>query len=359
MPSQRQVKWAQLRVGITVVIAATVLAVLIFLMTGSGGFLTPKITVSSYFDNAEGIRAGAPVTLQGVPVGSVTSIQIVSDHGLTPVKVTMRITREASRDIPADSTATLTQAGVLGETFVDIDRRGTKNASVTIKDGGVLAAQAAPGIQDVVKSTQSSLQNVDVLIRRIDHIVSFIESGQGSIGKLIYDQELYDRLNSTLNEVQTMVNAISSGKGSIGKLVVSDELYTKANTAVDNLNKIIDEIQAGNGTVGKFLKDPSLYNNANDTISKANALMGDINAGKGAIGKMAKDQEFANKLDNTLTRLSQIMTDLQEGKGSAGMLLKDPAVYTNTDQMLVEGRKLVQAMRENPKKYLTIHVKLF
>ena len=53
------------------------------------------------------------------------------------------------------------------------------------------------------------------------------------------------------------------------------------------------------------------------------------------------------------------MTDLQEGKGSAGMLLKDPSVYTNTDQMLVEGRKLVQAMRENPKKYLTIHVKLF
>lgn len=358
MPSQRQVKWAQLRVGITVVIAATVLAVLIFLMTGSGGFLTPKITISSYFDNAAGVRAGAPVTLQGVPIGNVTSIQVVSDHPMTPVKVVMRIMRSVSKDIPSDSTATLTQAGVLGETFIDIDRRAAKSVQ-TIADGSVLSTQATPGIQDVVKSTQSSLQNVDVLIRRIDRIVGFIESGQGSIGKLIYDQELYNRLNTTLNEVQTMVNAISSGKGSIGKLVVSDELYTKANTAVDNLNKIIDEIQAGNGTVGKFLKDPSLYNNANETIGKANALMGDINAGKGAIGKMAKDQEFANKLDNTLTRLSQIMTDLQEGKGSAGMLLKDPAVYTNTDQMLVEGRKLVQAMRENPKKYLTIHVKLF
>jgi phospholipid/cholesterol/gamma-HCH transport system substrate-binding protein len=358
MPSQRQVKWAQLRVGITVVIAATVLAVLIFLMTGSGGLLTPKITVSSFFDNAEGIRAGAPVTLQGVPIGSVSSIQIVPSHGLTPVRVTMRITSEAAKDIPTDSTATLTQAGVLGETFVDIDRRTAKSAQ-TIANGAVLPAQATPGIQDVVKSTQSSLQNVDVLIRRIDHIVSYIDSGQGSIGKLIYDQELYNRLNSTLNQVQTMVNTIASGKGSIGKLVASDELYNKANTAVDNLNKVIDDIQAGNGTVGKLLKDPTLYNNANETIAKANTLMGDINAGKGALGKMAKDQEFAAKLDNTITRLSQIMNDLQEGKGTAGMLLKDPAVYTNTDQMLVEGRKLVQAMRENPKKYLTIHVKLF
>jgi len=358
MPSQRQVKWAQLRVGITVVIAATVLAVLIFLMTGSGGFLTPKITVVSYFVNAEGVRAGAPVSLQGVPIGNVTAIEVVPNHGLAPVKVSMRIMKKAAQSIPTDATSALTQAGVLGETFVDIDRTQAKSTQ-TVHDGSELPIHDSPSIQDVMKSTQSSLQNVDVLIRRIDHIVSFIDSGQGSIGKLIYDQELYNRLNTTLNEVQSMVNTMAEGKGSIGKLIASDELYNKANTAVDNLNKIIDEIQAGNGTVGKFLKDPSLYNNANDTIAKANSLIGDINAGKGAIGKMAKDEAFAAKLDNTISRLSEIMTDLQAGKGSAGMLLKDPAVYTNTDQMLVEGRKLVQAMRENPKKYLTIHVKLF
>lgn len=358
MPSQRQVKWAQLRVGITVVIAATVLAVLIFLMTGSGGFLTPKITVFAYFNNAEGVRAGAPVSLQGVPIGNVTGIGVVPNHGAAPVRVSMRIMKKAAQDIPDDSTAALTQAGVLGETFVDIDRTEAKSTH-PIQDNGELKIHDNPSISDVMKSTQSSLQNVDVLIRRIDRIVGFIESGQGSIGKLIYDQELYNRLNTTLNEVQSMVNMIASGKGSIGKLVASDELYNKANTAVDNLNKIIDEIQQGNGTVGKLLKDPSLYNNANEAIAKANSLMGDINQGKGAIGKMAKDEQFAAKLDNTLTRLSAIMTDLQEGKGTAGMLLKDPAVYTNTDQMLVEGRKLVQAMRENPKKYLTIHVKLF
>jgi phospholipid/cholesterol/gamma-HCH transport system substrate-binding protein len=358
MPSQRQVKWAQLRVGITVVIAATVLAVLIFLMTGSGGFLTPKITVVSFFDNAEGVRAGAPVTLQGVPIGNVVAIEVVPNHGLTPVRVSMRVLKKVAQGIPNDSTAALTQAGVLGETFVDIDSTQAKSKT-PVQDGAELKIHDNPSISDVMKSTQSSLQNVDVLIRRIDHIVSFIDSGQGSIGKLIYDQELYNRLNATLNEVQGMVNNLASGKGSIGKLINSDELYNKANVAVDNLNKIIDQIQAGNGTVGKLLKDPSLYNNANETISKANSLIGDINAGKGALGKMAKDEAFANKLDNTITRLSQIMDDLQAGKGSAGMLLKDPAVYTNTDQMLVEGRKLVQAMRENPKKYLTIHVKVF
>ncbi|HVZ18096.1 MAG TPA: MlaD family protein [Terriglobales bacterium] len=357
MPSQRQVKWAQLRVGITVIIAATVLAVLIFLMTGSGGFLTPKVQIYSYFDDAQGVRVGAPVNLQGVPIGNVTDVKVVQ-HGNTPVQIRMKISKKVAVEIPSDSTAALTQAGVLGETFVNIDRTQAKSGE-SVHEGSVLKIADNPNFQDVIRTTQGSLQNVDILIRRLDRIVSFIESGQGSIGKLIYDQELYNRLNSTLNEVQGMVNMIAAGKGSIGKLVASDELYNKANASVDKLNKIIDDIQAGNGTVGKLLKDPSLYNNANQTIAKANVLMDDINQGKGALGKMAKDEQFAAKLDNTITKLSLILNDLQEGKGTAGMLLKDPAVYNNTDQMLVEGRKLVQAMRENPKKYLTIHVKLF
>lgn len=358
MPSQSQVKWAQLRVGITVIAAATVLAVLIFLMTGSGGFLTPKITIHAFFDNASGVRVGAPVTLQGVTVGNVGGIRIVPAHGQTPVEVYMKIPKRMAADIPVDSIASMTQAGVLGETFIDIDRTQAK-ATQTVADGAEIQVRDHPDIQDVVRSSQTTLQNVDVLVRRVDRIVGFIESGKGSIGKLIYDQGLYNRLNATLNEVQDMVNMIASGKGSVGKLIASDELYNKANASVDKLDKIIDEIQQGKGTVGKLLKDPSLYDNANQTIAKANNLMTDVNAGKGALGKFAKDEQFAAKLDNTLTKLSAIMTSLEAGEGSAGRLLKDPSIYTNADQMLVETRNLVKAVRENPKKYLTIRFKVF
>jgi phospholipid/cholesterol/gamma-HCH transport system substrate-binding protein len=357
MPSQKQVRWAQLRVGLTVIFAGAVLAVLIFLMTGSGGFFTPKVTLRVYFDDAQGLRAGAPVNLQGVPIGNVTDIRIV-EHGTTPVQVLMRISKRTANEIPVDSSASLTQAGVLGETFVNIDRTLAKSTA-KVHDGSEIPVKDNPNIQDVVRSTQTSLQNVDVLVRRVDRIVTFIESGQGSIGKLIYDQGLYNRLNATLNEVQGLVNQIASGKGSIGKFIASDELYNKANASVDKLDKIIGEIQAGQGTVGKLLKDPSLYDNANQTIAKANTLMNDINSGKGALGKFTKDEQFAAKLDNTLTKLSLIMTSLEAGEGSAGKLLKDPALYVNADQMLVESRNLVKAVRENPKKYLTIHFKLF
>jgi phospholipid/cholesterol/gamma-HCH transport system substrate-binding protein len=87
--------------------------------------------------------------------------------------------------------------------------------------------------------------------------------------------------------------------------------------------------------------------------------MENINSGKGALGKLASDPEFAKKLDETMTNLRIISDRLQAGEGSAGLLLKDPSLYTNADQMLVETRSLVKAIRENPKKYLTIHFKIF
>ena len=87
--------------------------------------------------------------------------------------------------------------------------------------------------------------------------------------------------------------------------------------------------------------------------------MTNINQGKGALGKFAADEQFAKKLDTTITNLSIISQRLEAGEGSAGMLLKNPSVYNNVDQMLIETRSLVKAIRENPKRYLTIHFRIF
>jgi phospholipid/cholesterol/gamma-HCH transport system substrate-binding protein len=357
LPSQRQVRWAQLRVGLVVIFASITLAVLIFLMTGPTGLFTKKISVVAYLDNAGGLRVGAPVRLEGVDIGNVTDITVIPSHGKTPVQVTLKVSMKYAGGLRKDSTVTLSTAGVLGETFVDIDSR--QASGPVVQNGDVLHTIETPDFNDVIRTTQGSLQNVDILVRRVDRIVTQIESGNGSIGKLIYDQGLYNRLNTTLNEVQSMVQMISQGKGSIGKLIASDDLYNKANASVDKLNAIIDQINSGQGTVGKFIKDPALYNNANETIKKANQLMADINSGKGALGKFASDPEFARKLDNTMTKLSNIADKIDSAQGTAGLLLTDPKLYNNADQMLVETRGLIKAIRENPKKYLTIHFKVF
>jgi len=83
-----------------------------------------------------------------------------------------------------------------------------------------------------------------------------------------------------------------------------------------------------------------------------------VNNGKGALGMLAKNQEFADKVNTTITKLSLISSRLEAGEGTAGQLLRNPSLYNNSDQMLVETRNLIKAIRENPKKYLTIHFRV-
>jgi phospholipid/cholesterol/gamma-HCH transport system substrate-binding protein len=359
VPSEKQVRWSQLRVGITVLFALITLAILIFLMTGTTGLFTKKILVHTYVDNAGGLRKGAPVRLEGVDIGNVTAIAVVPDpqRRVAPVEITMKITTKYADSMNSGCQVLLTTAGVLGEVFIDFDCRQAKGGP--LQDGVVLPTKDVPQFQDVVRASQSTLENLDVLLKRVDSIISYIQSGQGSIGKAIYDPSLFDRANAAVGQLQQITSQINSTNGTIGKLLNSNELYDKVNGAVDNVNKIIDEVNGGQGTIGKFIKDPALYDNANKMVAGGNQLIADVNAGKGTLGKLAKDQVLADKIDNTVTRLNSILTRLDKGEGSAGKFLKDPALYDNTNDLLIETRNLIKAVRQNPKKYLTIYLKLF
>ncbi|MGA2204194.1 MAG: MlaD family protein [Terriglobales bacterium] len=357
MPSQKQLKWSQLRVGLTVLFASVTLGVLIFVMSNTGGWLTHKITLRSYFDNAGGLREGAPVRLAGVDIGNVTGIRIVQGKPMTPVEVTMKVNTTYRFNLRKDSVTLLSTAGVLGETYVDVDSSAAKGPEAT--DGDTLAAREQPDIQDVVRASQGTLQNMDALLKRLDSIVAFVESGKGSIGKVVYSPALYDQLSATVAEFKGLMDQVQSGKGSLGPLLTSDEAYKKAMAAIDKINALADDLQQGKGTAGKLLKDTELYDNANKTMANVRQLSDDINTGKGALGKLTRDQEFAAKLQTTMNNVAELSERLEKGEGTAGMLFKDPALYNNSNQTLVETRELVKAIRENPKKYLMFRVKIF
>jgi phospholipid/cholesterol/gamma-HCH transport system substrate-binding protein len=357
VPSQKQLQWAQLRVGLTVIAAIFVLVILIFLMTGTTGLFTKKLTLYTYVDDASGLRTGASVRLQNVDIGNVVALRIVPDHPRTPVQITMSVSGKATSFLRKDSVAMLTTVGALGETYINID--STSASRGPVQNGDTLAWRDVANLQDVVRSSQSTLQNVELLVRRVDRIVSAIETAQGSVGELIYDKALYSNLNRSVIQAQQILNEVNSGKGSLGRLIKNDDLYNKLNTSIDKVNQVADQVQSGQGSISKLLNDPSLYNNANRTISKANKLMEDIDSGKGTLGKLAHDQEFADRLQNVVNRLSNITDRLDRGEGSAGKLLRDPAVYDNTNKLLTDSQALIQAIRQNPKKYLTIKLKLF
>ena len=358
MPSQQEVQWSQLKVGVLVLVALAALTALVFLMSGNtGGFLAGKITARSYFENSAGLKIGAPVNLEGVTIGSVKSVRIVPERKLTPVEVVMRISKKYTPALHSDSKTSLETIGVLGDTVVDINSKFATGPE--IQDGAELQTTETPNLSDVIKSSQGTIEQLNTILAKVDNLVDSLNSGKGSIGMLINDPTLYNRAIAALNEIQSLVDQVSNGKGSIGKLIADDTLYNHVNDTVAKLDKMSTELEEGKGTLGKLLKDETLANNLNSSVANADKLLADINAGKGGLGMIAKDPQFAAKLRDTVDKIDSLLNRADNGEGTIGQLVRNPSLYNNLDQSLTETRGLVAAIRENPKKYLTFHVKIF
>jgi phospholipid/cholesterol/gamma-HCH transport system substrate-binding protein len=358
VPSRKEIQWSQLRVGALVLVAIAVLVVLIFLMSGStGGIFAPKLKLRSYFANASGLKDGAPVTLEGVTIGNVQHIRVVPERNPTPVEVTMRIGEEYLRDLHANSTTAISQAGVLGDSFLDID--STHAYGPPPANNAELHATQSPNIQSVISSSQDSIQDISTLIRKIDILMDSINSKKGTVGELINDPAYYAKISRITDHLEKITGEISEGQGTIGKLINDDTLYTRANAAIDSVDRITASIEQGQGTAGKLVKDDALYNNLNSVVTSTNHLIAQIDAGKGTLGKLTKDPVLAQKLSDSITRLDSILTAVDEGKGTIGQLMQNRSVYDHADQTMDEAQQLIKAIRQDPKKYFIIRLKVF
>jgi phospholipid/cholesterol/gamma-HCH transport system substrate-binding protein len=361
MPSQQEVKWSQLKVGLIVLISVALLCTLLFLMTSASGMslFSHKMIITTYFENSDGLKVGAPVNLEGVTIGEVKTVGVSTDPArkLTPVKIVMKIDPKYHTSLHTDSKASLATVGVLGDTILDISSQVAVGPELT--SGAELSTLETPNLTDVVKASQGTIESLNVILAKMNNIVDSIQSGKGSVGKLINDPELYNKATATVDQLQTLTQNLNGGKGSMGKLLKDDSLYDRLNDTTAKLDNIASALDEGKGTAGKLLKDDSLYNNLNSTLKHANSLLAEADAGKGALGLLTKDPAFADKLNHTVTQLDTILTNVNGGKGTFGKLATDDAAYTNLNNLLSASTDLVTTIRKDPKKYLTIHMKIF
>jgi len=361
MPSQQEVRWSQLKVGIVVVVASIILVALLFLMTSSSGLgiLAHKLTITTYFENSAGLKVGAAVNLQGVTIGTVKSVTVVNtpDRKLTPVRVTMKLNEKFASQLRKDSKASLTTVGVLGDTVVDINSQFA--VGPPLQDGDELKTTETPSLTDVVKASQGTIESLNVILAKLNVIVDNLQSGKGTFGLLINSPDLYNKANNAVDALVTLEKNLNNGRGTIGKLMTDDTLYNRMNDTAGTLQSLANGLNGGKGTAGKLLKDEALYNNLNSTLSHANNILAEADAGKGGLGLMLKDPKFRNDLSSTLTQINTLVSGINEGRGTLGKLTTDDAAYTNLNALLTQSTDLVTAIRKDPKKYLTIHLKIF
>jgi phospholipid/cholesterol/gamma-HCH transport system substrate-binding protein len=362
MPSQQEVRWSQLKVGVIVLVSVVILTTLLFFMTSNSGLgvFSHKLTITTYFENSAGLKPGAPVNLEGVTIGTVKKVTVTDapERKLTPVMVTMKIDGKYQFGVHADSKAALSTVGVLGDTIVDINSQVATGPE--IRDGDELKTLETPNLQDVVKASQGTIEQLNVVLAKLNNVVSDLQSGKGSFGQLLTNPELYNKFVATANEIDKAAAKLNSSDNSVGKFLNDNaQMYDRVNDTISKLDGITSDLEAGKGTAGKILKDPSIADHLNQSLAHLNSILADADAGKGGLGLLAKDPAFAKRLNDALTQTDDLIAGINAGTGTLGKLAKDPSAYDNTNKLLTSSTDLVTAIRQDPKKYLTIHMKIF
>ncbi len=358
MPQRKQIAWAQLRVGVLVLVSMILFAVGIFFIGGQVGFLSRHYILKSYFPSAGGVKEGAEVHLAGIAVGNVHKIQLspFTDPSRA-VEIDMRLTRHYQDQIRSDSIATIETAGLLGESYIDITRGGSGQA--IIPDGGQVTGQQPPDIKRIVQNANDVVSNLRVLSTTLNDITNQIQTGNGTIHQFLYDKGLYNRLNDTTAKLDALVTGVQNGEGTLGKLVADQTVYNQAVATLNRLNQIMDDVQHGNGTVAKFISDPTVYNNLQQLTTQANALIDKLNSSQGTLGKLANDPELYNRMNDAMARVNTVADRIDKGEGTLGKLSTDPTLYNNLKDSSASMRDFLTEFRKNPKRYLSIKLHIF
>jgi phospholipid/cholesterol/gamma-HCH transport system substrate-binding protein len=99
-----------------------------------------RFTLKTYFQDVQGLQAGASVRLAGVGIGKVTSVRALPERNTEPAEVVMHISTPYEINIPNDSTVSIETAGVLGEPFVEIEIAGAHGPPLS--SGAILKSQS-------------------------------------------------------------------------------------------------------------------------------------------------------------------------------------------------------------------------
>ena len=357
MPSPQKVAWSQLKVGIMALVALVILAVLVFLMTGANNPFSEKFILYAFFPDSVAMTDGSAVRLNGILVGKVSRIELTGDaNNKRAVRMTMEIEEHFKGNIPKDSEVGYDAENVLGTKYLNIERGQSREH---VQTGAEIKSKDEMDVMAMLQSASPLLESMQSILKRVDGLVAQLEAGKGSIGRLLYDDEMYRKVDAILADFQKVTHALASGQGTLGAMLYDPSLYNEVRGTVKRLDSVIEGIQKGEGTAGKLVKDPALYDELRQSSTELKTLLANLNAGQGSAGKLLHEDTLLNEVIATLNRLNSTLDKLNAGQGTLGQLMVNPALYENLTGTMAETSALMKDFRKNPKKFLTIQLKLF
>jgi phospholipid/cholesterol/gamma-HCH transport system substrate-binding protein len=361
MAQHKQLTWTELRVGLFVLAGAVLLAVVIFYVTGGGGW-GPKYRLRAFLPEVDGLTIGAPVRVDGVDVGNVERIMIAVPKPGEPtskdrnIEVDLRLQKTFESYIRSDSSAGLITEGLLGNRYVDIDRGYVGRV---LQNEDEIPGREEKALKEVVERSADLMDSLSSITKQASAVLTDVRNGRGSLGKFMVDETAYNRLNNTLGNLDHMMSDVQAGKGTLGKLITDDEMYNRVDSVAGRVDNVLEAVQNQQGTLGKLVYDAGIHESAKRLIDNSNAFFTDVRAGKGTLGKLATDDSLFAQYKQAGENLSSATAKLNSNENTIGKFFDDPKFYDNFTGLAGDMRLLVGDFRKDPKKFLHVKFSVF
>ena len=240
----------RVRVGLVVMICLGLLTAVLFVVGSQTLLFSDRFLVRSQFNSVAGLRPGADVQFQGVSIGAVQSVALPSEPG-GMIEVTMGIRTRARSILHQGTQAEIKTEGLLGSMIVVLVNPLMAGGEPAPLENLDLITGVDPfDLFEITDKALASVQRFEQSATSFEGIVDDIRAGEGTLGKLIYDPELYNSMVATAQETERLMANLGDD---------AEALVMLATQATEGVESILGKLDAGSGTFAQLLNDSELY----------------------------------------------------------------------------------------------------
>jgi len=261
----------KVRLGLFILGGLAFFVIAIFIIGKQQNLFNPVFKLTTTFYNVSGLQVGNNVRFTGINVGTVDNIKIIND---STVRVEMLIKKEVQQFIKSDCVVAIGSEGLIGDRLLIISQGGTN--SPVVKEGQELPSSEPVETDAIMASLKVMAGNSEIVTKQLSEIMIKVNSGQGTLGKLIDDTTMAENINQTIANVKqgsealdeamvTVRREVSAIMGSIAVTTGNAELFS------EQLAEMMIKVNDETGTLTTLIQDTTIATNLSQTVENLNS----------------------------------------------------------------------------------------
>ncbi len=347
-----QKKSTKLVSAIFIIAGSVLFLVALFVIGSKQNMFTSTMNIQSVFEKVSGLLEGSNVRFNGISVGTVSKIEIMSG---TKVRVVLTVVSSVKPFIKRDSKVSVVSEGLIGNKIVDITP-GNENVQ-SVEDGDWLESIKPVEAEDILRSLKVTGDNAAVITKDVGEMVSKINKGEGTLGQLINNSSMYDYVDSTMKGFSTsagLVNNVLRNISSSVDIITTEviPMTQRIRMITEDISNITKKINSNESVVGTLLTDTTFANNLKSLIRNADQTTANLEQGSFSFSQNMEALKHNLLFKGYFEDLGYWdKNDYEKNVSDLNMKLKIKQQELDArDKRLNELEKLVKQLQENNNK---------